>query len=439
MATLDLGKVVGDSATIQVGTTTTLSAGSNATVENVGTSSAAIFNFGIPKGEDGEAEADYVKLDNKPSINNVELNGNKSLNDLGVQPAGNYALQSEIPDVSNFITKNVNDLTYYYTKTEVDGKVSAVYKYKGTVSTYSDLPSTDLTIGDVYNVETDGSNYAWTGTAWDKLGGDIDLSGYQTKIDSTHKLSSDLVDDTSATNKFVTASDKTTWNAKYDKPSGGIPSTDLSSAVQTSLGKADTALQAHQDISGKEDKTNKVTSISSSSTNTEYPSALAVYDHVENNMPKNYLGKTDAHNTQLTAINLNELKKGVYILRHAASNNTLWLKATYKGNQNEPVTRTLEITLFNDLQNTNLILNEILLYIDETFDEQTVSVSKLGSLTITFKDSTKILSNSYRTIKLNNNAIALGTETFEDFGLASKNYVDSSIASAITDALGGSY
>ena len=35
------------------------------------------------------------------------------------------------------------------------------------------------------------------------------------------------------------------------KPSGGIPKTDLSSAVQTSLGKADTALQAHQDISGK--------------------------------------------------------------------------------------------------------------------------------------------------------------------------------------------
>jgi hypothetical protein len=37
-----------------------------------------------------------------------------------------------------------------------------------------------------------------------------------------------------------------TWNAKgtYSKPSGGIPKTDLASAVQTSLGKADTALQS---------------------------------------------------------------------------------------------------------------------------------------------------------------------------------------------------
>ena len=39
-------------------------------------------------------------------------------------------------------------------------------------------------------------------------------------------------------------------NAKYTKPSSGIPKTDLASDVQTSLGKADSALQA-KDISGK--------------------------------------------------------------------------------------------------------------------------------------------------------------------------------------------
>ena len=37
-------------------------------------------------------------------------------------------------------------------------------------------------------------------------------------------------------------------NGKYEKPTGGIPKTDLSSAVQTSLGKADSALQSHQQI-----------------------------------------------------------------------------------------------------------------------------------------------------------------------------------------------
>ena len=44
------------------------------------------------------------------------------------------------------------------------------------------------------------------------------------------------------------------------KPSGGITASDLAAAVQTSLGKADTALQAHQDISGKADKVANATS-----------------------------------------------------------------------------------------------------------------------------------------------------------------------------------
>ena len=41
----------------------------------------------------------------------------------------------------------------------------------------------------------------------------------------------------------------------YTKPATGIPKSDLASGVQASLGKADTALQNHQDISGKLDKT----------------------------------------------------------------------------------------------------------------------------------------------------------------------------------------
>jgi len=37
---------------------------------------------------------------------------------------------------------------------------------------------------------------------------------------------------------------RTALNSKYVKPSGGIPATDLSQAVQTSLGKADNAIPA---------------------------------------------------------------------------------------------------------------------------------------------------------------------------------------------------
>ena len=65
----------------------------------------------------------------------------------------------------------------------------------------------------------------------------------------------------------------------YILPRGGIPSTDLASGVQTSLGKADTAVQPAA-IENMEVTTNKVTSISSSSTDTQYPSAKCVYDLV---------------------------------------------------------------------------------------------------------------------------------------------------------------
>lgn len=43
-----------------------------------------------------------------------------------------------------------------------------------------------------------------------------DISGKQDQIDSTHKLDADLVDDTTSTNKMVSASDKTTWSGKQD-------------------------------------------------------------------------------------------------------------------------------------------------------------------------------------------------------------------------------
>lgn len=53
------------------------------------------------------------------------------------------------------------------------------------------------------------------------------ISGLQSEITSSNKLDADLVDDTNSTHKFVLATDKTAWNAKYSKPLTGIPATDL--------------------------------------------------------------------------------------------------------------------------------------------------------------------------------------------------------------------
>ena len=69
------------------------------------------------------------------------------------------------------------------------------------------------------------------------------------KSSSKPSYTADEISDTNTTNKFVTSADKSTWNAKgtYSKPTGGIPKTDLSSLVQSSLDKADSAVQTETD------------------------------------------------------------------------------------------------------------------------------------------------------------------------------------------------
>lgn len=114
----------------------------------------------------------------------------------------------------------------------------------------------------------------------------LDL-GLQSALSSSNKLSSDYVDDTNKTNKFVTTQEKETWNNKSDfsgsyndlsnKPSIPTVPTNVSAFVNDAG-----YLTVHQDISGKEDKTNKVTSISASSTDTQYPTAKCVYDLIGN-------------------------------------------------------------------------------------------------------------------------------------------------------------
>ena len=85
----------------------------------------------------------------------------------GVQVNG-----SDLPITS----KKVNiDLSGYALKSDI----TSVYKYKGSVEEYSDLPATGQTVGDVYDIQTAdashgilaGDNVAWNGTAWDRLGG----------------------------------------------------------------------------------------------------------------------------------------------------------------------------------------------------------------------------------------------------------------------------
>lgn len=76
-------------------------------------------------------------------------------------------------------------------------------------------------------------------------GGAVDSVNGQTGVVAITKADIGLgsVDNTTDAAKPVSTAQATAIGAKYTKPGTGVPSTDLATAVQTSLGKADTAVQ----------------------------------------------------------------------------------------------------------------------------------------------------------------------------------------------------
>ena len=89
------------------------------------------------------------------------------------------------------------------------------------------------------------------------VGDDAVVKGWATLLAKAQKG----IDDAAAAAAAAQAA-QSTAEGKYSKPEGGIPKTDLAAAVQTSLGKADTALQSHQKVtleSGTNNGTVKIT------------------------------------------------------------------------------------------------------------------------------------------------------------------------------------
>lgn len=99
---------------------------------------------------------------------------------------------SQLTNDSAFITKAVSDLTNYYTKsntytkTEIDGKVSAIPKF--AIAVVSSLPTTDISTTTIYLVTTGEESqnlyteYIYVDNKWEKLGTQtVDLSGYVQK------------------------------------------------------------------------------------------------------------------------------------------------------------------------------------------------------------------------------------------------------------------
>ena len=194
-----------------------------------------------------------------------------------------------LPDTTKYgatITASLNTTDYKLTLTLKDQDGNTL----GTAQVI-DFPIESVVVSGAYDsVNKKIVLTLQNGTTIDIPVGDL-ISGLQTEITSSNKLDADLVDDSTSTNKFVTASDITTWNGKQDTISdlstirtnasngasayttiqgyGDIVTHDASEFATSAQGAlADTALQSGDNISELVNDSGYITGITSSDVTT---------------------------------------------------------------------------------------------------------------------------------------------------------------------------
>lgn len=193
---------------------------------------------GIETGAEANVQADWTQTDdtaedyikNKPTIptvNDAVLTVQKNGTAVGTFSANaatgaiiniTVPVDAEdvdaLPDTTKYgasLALSIDSSTYVVTAVLKDQGGNTL----GTAQTI-DLPLETVVVGGSYDDATKKVILTL------KNGNTIDFSvadlvaGLQTEITSTNKLDADLVDDTTSVHKFVTAADKTAWNAKSD-------------------------------------------------------------------------------------------------------------------------------------------------------------------------------------------------------------------------------
>ena len=89
----------------------------------------------------GGGTSDYSDLENKPQLNGITLEGNKTLEDVGAQPKGNYLTSESDPTVPQW-AKNPTKPTY--TATEVGADASGTAESKVSAHNTSDDAHNDI-------------------------------------------------------------------------------------------------------------------------------------------------------------------------------------------------------------------------------------------------------------------------------------------------------
>ena len=158
-----------------------------------------------------------------------------------------------------------------------DYKLTAKLKNKNNVvistSNVIDLPIESAIVNATYDNTTKDLTFTLQNGSTIVVPLDAIVGGLQSEITSQNKLSADLVDDTSTTNKFVTSSDKSKWNScvRFDTNAQGLTTIQQENA-RTNIGAGTSNFSgSYSDLSNKPTiptKTSDLTNDGSSGTST---------------------------------------------------------------------------------------------------------------------------------------------------------------------------
>lgn len=147
----------------------------------------------------------------------------------GAVDTATAALTTQIGAVQTALDTHEADHNNPHQVTAEQLGLASAYKYKGSKATYADLPTTGNEAGDVWNIETAdpdhdikaGDNVGWTGTEWDVLGGNVDLSALTAAVEAAQTTADDAKTD-AATAQTAAQTAQTTADAALPKTGGTI-------------------------------------------------------------------------------------------------------------------------------------------------------------------------------------------------------------------------
>lgn len=143
------------------------------------------------------------------NIMTVGAGGN--LKDSGISKTAITDLQTNVTNLQDIISGSDGVLDDITAITARLSQLNYAYTGKGTKPTASALPSSGNHEGDVWKVLDTNAHYVWTGSEWDKLSENIDLTPYITasQIASTYLSKTDAANiyltKTEASNTYITS------------------------------------------------------------------------------------------------------------------------------------------------------------------------------------------------------------------------------------------